>query len=567
MADKKQRIVTRLDADNSQLNQMLDRTQEELKEVSDFAKRAGLDLKQAATSSAGDWASLGMGIASWGAILGKVGGAVTGLMGRFSEMAKEAQSLHTTAEGLQRLDNASRQTGNSTDILRTAYSNFHSTLVSAERGSAKAQKQLEALGLTIDDLGTNGEDAFLKAAKALNDMAPGTQKETAQMKLFGDATQRLSDALAQAAANGKNMDGIVPESTVQRMSDLAAAWEGINDSVGNMAAFYLSNPMDGIATVFEAATGADTRRIREESERRLAAQEAELAAQEAAEKAAEERRQKLRQQQERQAAAEALAAHERKLQQDKEAWQAEVRQENAMRNAQAELEKRMRYANMGDEEREWNEWNDRREAELNDVMARTGWNKDTANEYMKQVWDKENQPQIEVVWDYQAQQLRYVRRAAEEAADGVEQVADAQRDVNAAAREYQPPRERNQFLADRASRRFSEAGEARERARSARERADDLNRQARAAAQSGDKGEARRLREEADDYEAQYRRSLKHAKRVRRRAKADEAASYGVAVAGVSGPAMQPPQIDYTPRLDAILSAIQQLRYNTYVVK
>lgn len=566
MPEKKQKITLDMKGDNRQLNAALDRTQAELKEVSDFAKKAGLDLKQAAASSTADWTKLGMGIASWGHILAKVGGYIGELATRFSDMAKEAQGLHTTAEGLQRLDKASRESGNSTEILRDAYSRFYGTLVSAQRGSAKAQKQLAALGLTAQELGTDGEEAFLKAAQALTEMGAGTERNEAQMKLFGDSTERLAAALAQAAANGKSMDGIVKEADVQRMADMAAAWSSIKDSLGNMAAFYLSKPMGAIADLFDTASGGFYKRIQAESEKELAEYESMLRKEEEARERSEKRKRQI-----------AIEENQRKLEEirrqerEQEELEAQAFREQTKRDEdKARREEEIRRAGLTDYER----WLEDRFQAWKDAQKNAGMTADEADNWIDTVWDKQHTrpgemtssgKKLKADWDYLQRIGDKEKQWYAETAKGARDAAAAQRDLNQATSDYRPPRERNQFFTDRASRRFADAGEARERARDARARADDLNRQARTAKAAGNTKEARQLMSEAADYERQYERSLKYSRKVRRRAKKDEKASYGAAAG--AGAASASGQIDYTGRLDGIITAIGQLKANTYIVK
>lgn len=577
---KKQEIVTRLTADAKGLHGALDTAKSKLTQVGQTAQKTGASLNAAAKTGASSWAMAGMGIASWLSIASKATGFIGQIVSKFAEMDKAAAQLHTTAEGLQRLDIASRTAGADTELLRGAYSKFLGTLTAAHRGSAKAQKALSALGLTAKDLGTDGEKAFLAAAQKLTEMGGAVTAGDAQMRLFGDSTERLSLALAAAAKNGQSLNGIVPEAEVKKMAQLAASWDGIKDDLGNMAATFLVKPAGLLETVMGTASGRHYSQAEAEQQQRLAAYQAELDAEKAAQENAERKKAEDRQRRAKEAAAwqkeQDRLAEEEKI----SALQAETR----MDEDRAAREEEIRRSQLTEYER----WLEDRAAAWKEAQKSSGMSGDQAEMWIEQVWDREHARPEDMRRSGQALKITasYLQTVAEkeqewytEAAASARQAAMAQRELNQAAEDYQPPEQpRNEYRADRASRRFGEAAAAADRAREYRDHADDLRFQAQEARDNGDKKAARRLEAQADTEDEKARTERRSARKIRRRAKQDEKLSYTDAQETTAAPrqqfrapAMAPqqiPQVAQIPQyLTQILIALNNLQKNTYIVE
>lgn len=227
---KKQEIVTRLTADAKGLHGALDTARQKLQGTATEAK----NLKNAITPPQGiDWKGWGMAA---GAALGTVAAGISAWVSHYDQLQQQATALNTTAEGLQRLDAAARKCNTSEETMRSAFSRFTQVLASAQKGSKKAEKALNMLGLSAKDLGEGGEAAFLKAAAALDGIAGSSERSAAQMAVFGNNTKAVRDALAECVRNGQSMDGIVPDRTVKAAASLSASLRTIKDTLWNMTA-------------------------------------------------------------------------------------------------------------------------------------------------------------------------------------------------------------------------------------------------------------------------------------------------------------------------------------------
>ena len=525
---KKQEIVTKLSADAKGLHGALDTAKSKLTQVGQTAQKTGAILNAAAQKGASSWSMAGMGIASWMRIASTAMGFIGQIAGKFAEIDKTAAALHTTAEGLQRLDKAARDAGTDTQVLRDAYSKFNNILVSAQRGSAKAQKNLATLGLTAKDLGTDGEKAFLAAAQKLTEMGGAIGAGDAQMRLFGDSTERLSRALAQAAVNGQSLDGIVPEAEIKKMSALAASWSGIKDDLGNMAGTLLAKPAGLLETILGATSGRWYREQEGKQQQELAAYQAQLDAERKAKEQAERRK----------------AAEARRYANEQAAWQKEqdrIAEEEKLAALQAETrmdedraarEEEIRRASLTDYER----WLEDRHAAWKDAQKSAGMTAAEAEIWIDNVWDKAHVRPEEMRRANQSLKISaaYLQTLSDkenkwyaEAAVAARQAALEQQRLNQAAADYRPPEiRRDEFRADRAGRRFAEAKDAADRARNYRDRADDLRAQAQEAKDNGDRKAYRRLTAQAEIEDKKADTERRSARNLRRRAKRDEKLSY-----------------------------------------
>lgn len=381
---KKQEIVTRLSADSKQLNSALETTGQKLSQVAGAAKNAEAAIQNAANSSG--WDKAGMGIASWSTILSRVGGAIGSVVDKFRDLQQQASSLKTTAEGVQRLDRASRSVGDSVELMRSAFSSFNAILASAHAGASKAQKRLAALGLTAEELGTNGEQAFLRAAEALGNITSEAERSRIQMTLFGSGTEKLSEALRSAVDFGQGMSGIVKDEDVHKVSQLAASWESIKDSLGNIAGELLAPPADYADKFLRMIQGENI--VEYEGPNN----DAELAAmdewnakygysakqRQARKKAAEEARRR-REQQAWDAEQERLAEEERIRR---------LREETRRQEEADKAANEMRRARLSPQQR----WMEDREAAKQEMRRKTGAGYDYSEEWARLVWDPQHQP-------------------------------------------------------------------------------------------------------------------------------------------------------------------------------
>lgn len=380
MATKTQKIVTKLTADSKGLNQALDTAQEKLRGTSVEAKKLKATVGKPTGVDWGAWGkAAGVGIAA-------VSGAVVALTQHFNALNDQAQVLGTTAEGLQRLDNAARDTGTSAEGLHSAYSRFISTLASAQKGSAKAQKALAQLGLTAKDLSEGGEKAFLKAAAALGNIGSATDRDAAAMAVFGNATAATQKALAQCVETGQSMAGIVTDAQVARFARLSKNIDSIKDSLWNMAGVLASRPVEGIADFLDLISGknvfGDTSATNGAEIEEMDAWNAQYGAD-----AVAARKRREAQRRRREAARQKVfddLAEEQKL----EELQRQSRQEEARQAAMNE----MRRAGMTPEQREWEDYRTNRGEAIARIRRETGWDQNQAEQWARTVYDPENMP-------------------------------------------------------------------------------------------------------------------------------------------------------------------------------
>lgn len=380
MPTKTQKIVTRLTADSTGLNQALDTAQKKLRGTSAEAK----NLKATVGKPNGvDWGAWGKAA---GVGIGAVSGAVVALTQHFTALNDQAQALGTTAEGLQRLDNAARDTGTSAEGLHSAYSKFIQTLASAQKGSAKAQKALARLGLTAKDLSEGGEKAFLKAAAALGNIGSATDRDAAAMAVFGNATAATQKALAQCVETGQSMAGIVTDAQVARFARLSKNIDSIKDSLWNMAGVLASMPIEGIADFLDLISGknvfGDTAATNGAEIEEMDAWNQQYGADAVA---ARKRREA---QSRRDEAARQKVFDDLEEEQKLEELQRQARQEEARQAAMNEMQR----AGMTPEQREWDEYRTNRGEAIARIRRETGWDQNQAEQWARTVFDPENMP-------------------------------------------------------------------------------------------------------------------------------------------------------------------------------
>lgn len=391
MANKRQTITTKLDADSKGLNDALTSAQTGLKRTQKEASKTKSALGEAfkMPKNAQEWKKFASNVAVG---VGAVAASVAGFVKHFADLRDQAEALNITGEGLQRLDNASRKAGTSTDNLHSAYTRFTTTLASAQKGSARAEKALNRLGLTSQDLAMGGEAAFLKAAGALGNMQNATERNAAAMAVFGNSTAQTQKALAECVKTGQSMAGIVPDKTVQNIAKLASAFESIKDSVINSfadSAFgktiaWIGDALQEIDEAGQPRTlriggvdipidgdvraGADLARAARANEAvgKLNAQGRALRANGAA------------------YAGRFEPGEEEKI----EELQRATRQEEARKAALEE----MRRASLTPQQREWEDYQIKRGKAIADMRTRTGWNQSQAEAWAQKVWDPQNMP-------------------------------------------------------------------------------------------------------------------------------------------------------------------------------
>ena len=389
---KKQEIVTRLTADAKGLHGALDTARQKLQGTAAEAK----NLKNAITPPQGvDWKGWGMAA---GAALGTVVAGISAWVSHYDQMQQQATALNTTAEGLQRLDAAARRCNTSEETMHSAFSRFTQVLASAQKGSAKAEKALNMLGLSAKDLGEGGEAAFLKAAAALDGIAGSSERSAAQMAVFGNNTAAVRDALAECVRNGQSMDGIVPDRTIQAAASLSASFRTIRDTLWNMTATSavgewfrdVAEAMEELQQLDAYNSGetftiggvkvdrnADTETQMEQFRQGKRAQEEERRRQREAREAAR------RQEQER-----AFAA-----QQQREAEEQMMRERQQAREqvaARKEADEQMRRARLTPEQR----YAEDRRAAVHNLRASTGYtmSEQQAEEWARTVYDPQHLP-------------------------------------------------------------------------------------------------------------------------------------------------------------------------------
>ena len=687
MADKKQRITTKLDADSRGLKKALDEAQQGLKDTSKEAQRTQKEVSKALDPKGGNGTAvkLAQRIASdlskqnagkaIGAQAGKligdglgreagkiggdyvgklVGGIVSGKAGialtgagktlganigkglvvavggttaavtaavaavavaagyafakRFQKVAGVIAGANATTDGnttlYQRIQATGKGKGNEGNInaLANAYKHFVEILDRANQGELEAVRTLADFGWQAKDFATDKGEAFIQAIQALQ---RHTDKAGDAVKIFGDNSKEAMKAY-EALANQPQLN-LIPQSELESAKNLAEAiqnnsqawehfkevlaeesgWNATTEAMGNFWSRmsegfnnWLSEVQWGLAGL---VGGGGDGMTQEEMQQARDAHKEDVRRRKAAE--AEARR--LARQAERDAHNKHLEELTAKLREE------QARREIEQRKQRAKAEEDLDLLYMSEREKTAYELKQYRQR-----LVEMGYNQSTADEMMRDyAYAKYQMPQEQAAkeraWAAEQALIDRRREVAEEyyiaslTAEGKArymrekwirqkmqelQISYAQAS-QLAGRLYdrQPetpsrPQEQDQYYSDRASRRFADAKEARERARESLERARELRRQAKTAAQEGRLREAQRLRAEAKENDEQYKRSRDYAKKVRARAKKDEKVGAGKPVKGVN-PANPSGAIDYTAKLDSIITGIAGLKSNTYVVK
>jgi lambda family phage tail tape measure protein len=115
---------------------------------------------------------------------------------------------------------ALEQAGGKADDASKMLASFFQQIDKAATGSEEAQKALQKVGITFNDLGNLSEkDLLAKALKSLSEMGPGAERTAAGMDVLGKAFRNIDPkVLEEAFATG---DFSKAEASLKQMADLA----------------------------------------------------------------------------------------------------------------------------------------------------------------------------------------------------------------------------------------------------------------------------------------------------------------------------------------------------------
>lgn len=160
------------------------------------------DIESAAGRAAGRIASVGSAVTLTSGVIGGVFAASVGTFNDLgNEIADGAARLGVSVEAYQSLGFAAKFSATDVETLEAGLKTMQKGLADAAGGSEGANKELHALGLTVDDLaGKSPDEQFRIIADRIAKIPDPGMRAAAAMNIFGKAGQKLVPLLSQGRA-------------------------------------------------------------------------------------------------------------------------------------------------------------------------------------------------------------------------------------------------------------------------------------------------------------------------------------------------------------------------------
>jgi lambda family phage tail tape measure protein len=165
---------------------------------------------------------LGKSLGGLGTIIAGIGLAsfATGVLQMADAISDLASATGLAIGEIASFGGALEQAGGKADDASKMLASFFQQIDKAASGSEEAQKALQKVGITFNDLGNLSEkDLLAKALKSLSEMGPGAERTAAGMDVLGKAFRNIDPkVLEEAFASG---DFSKAEASLKQMADLA----------------------------------------------------------------------------------------------------------------------------------------------------------------------------------------------------------------------------------------------------------------------------------------------------------------------------------------------------------
>jgi hypothetical protein len=202
----------------------------------------------------------GVGAFIAGNLLAGVAGKMREIIDLADDIGKSSKRIGLTVAEMQKLSHAAKLAGADMRSVEVAMRRMQVTVLDANNGLAEANRSLNALGISVDELeGKSPHQQFELIAQALNEIEDAGEKAAIAQKIFGRSGTALIPMLGNYKELGDELErvgGIMSGESIKAAEDFNDALTDLATSAKAAAAnsgliTWLSGVADGLNQIFK----------------------------------------------------------------------------------------------------------------------------------------------------------------------------------------------------------------------------------------------------------------------------------------------------------------------------